>query len=644
MLKIILLTFIVGSHGVSAQADSRGIDWDIEIGFNGYFQLHTWTPVNVTLDNRGQETKGKLEVIVTSGSEYRGDVYRTIYASEVYLPQGSRKRYAFTVLIRSFTHDLILRLRQDNHLLFTRSISLRSQFTEKDFAIVADNFAMPDILSVLPKHLYPANVRPQFLPESWYGYDSVKLLILRSDTIGQLRNRQFQALIQWLRQGGSMVLGTGLNYGSLNEERMQRILPIIVEGHRQINKIQSLRQFCSRELIAYEPFLVLSTRIEGSRVLVKENDIPIIVRKRTGFGQVVFLAFDFNSPPFSQWDGRSRFWEKLLSLQPEPSRPLIELEDRRIANTMFAGMPLGFANFKAVVGFVTAYLIFLWLCLKRIKRPGKSRWRYGLSVLLLITLFSIIASRGLYHTSANQTFAHNSFCQIDLADPSAPASAKYFIGLYSLTSLAYQLSFGSNVYPVTHIMPGRSDIKIPAPYALHKSDNGQQIIGTIGRWSHVMFKLKLHVASPLTGYARRDGSFLTLEIDSELPHDLINCLIYYNKRFSPVANIGAGSRQIIKVDLVKLKKKEIFDDHQADRLVREFYGNGSNDYLRTVQQHLATDILLGINEKFKSRPDSIILIGWMNSGLIMPEFVQSGPPVGTGITTINWELPVEITL
>jgi hypothetical protein len=529
-------------------------------------------------------------------------------------------------------------------MLFTRSISLRSQFTEKDFAIVADNFAMPDILSVLPEHLYPANVRPQFLPESWYGYDSVGLLILRSDTIGQLRDRQFQALIQWLRQGGSMVLGTGLNYGSLSEGRMQRILPIIVEGHRQINKIQSMRQFCSRELVADEPFLVLSTGIEGSRVLVKENDIPIIVRKRTGFGQVVFLAFDFNSPPFSQWNGRSRFWEKLLSLQPEPSRPPIELEDRRIANTMFAGMPLGSANFKAVVGFVTAYLILLWLCLKRIKRPGKSRWRYGLSVLLLITLFSIIAARGLYHASANQTFAHNSFCQIDVADPGAPASAKYFIGLYSLTSLAYKLRFGSNVYPVTHITPGRSDIKIPAPYALHKSDNGQQIIGTIGRWSHVMFKLKLHVASPLTGYARRDGSFLTLEIDSELPHDLINCLIYYNKRFSPVANIGAGSRQTIKVDLVKLKKKEIFDDHQADRLVREFYGNGSNDYLSTVQQHLATDILLGIHEKFKLRPDSLILIGWMNSGLIMPEFAQSGPPVGTGITTINWELPVEITL
>ena len=81
---------------------------------------------------------------------------------------------------------------------------------------------------MLPNHLYPANVRPKFLPETWYGYDSVKLLILRADTIRQLRDRQFQALIQWLKQGGYLVVGTGLNYGSLGDKRLQDILPIRV--------------------------------------------------------------------------------------------------------------------------------------------------------------------------------------------------------------------------------------------------------------------------------------------------------------------------------------------------------------------------------------------------------------------------------
>ncbi len=39
----------------------------------------------------------------------------------------------------------------------------------------------------------------------------------------------------------------------------------------------------------------------------------------------------------------------------------------------------------------------------------------------------------------------------------------------------------------------------------------------------------------------------------------------------------------------------------------------------------------------------MILIGWMQTGLIQPQFNQAHPP-GAGITLINWELPVEMTL
>ncbi len=280
--------------------------------------------MSVVLDNRGRATSGNLEVIVTSGSEYQGDVYRTIYTTEVDLPQNSKKRYAFTIIIKSFTHELIIRLRRDDDIIFSKSINLRSHFTEKNFAVVADNFVAPDILSVLPNHLYPANVRPKFLPETWYGYDSVKLLILRADTIRQLRDRQFQALIRWLKQGGYLVVGTGLNYGSLGDKRLQDILPIRVAGHQQLFELKSLGQFCGRELTGIEPFLVLNARIDDSKILLKENDIPIITQKNLGFGQIVFLSFDFNSPPFSRWDGRWMFWNKILSLQPKIDRPMID--------------------------------------------------------------------------------------------------------------------------------------------------------------------------------------------------------------------------------------------------------------------------------------------------------------------------------
>ena len=183
LLKKISLTFVLIFIGIALPSYSAGFSLNYSIGFNGHFQLNNWTPLSVILDNEGRATSGNLEVIVTSGREYDGDVYRTIYTTEIDLPQNSQKRYAFTILIKSFTHELVIRLRQDDDIIFSKSINLRSHFTEKDFAVVADNFVAPDILSVLPNHLYPANVRPKFLPETWYGYDSVKLLILQADTI-----------------------------------------------------------------------------------------------------------------------------------------------------------------------------------------------------------------------------------------------------------------------------------------------------------------------------------------------------------------------------------------------------------------------------------------------------------------------------
>ncbi|MDB4264849.1 hypothetical protein N9893_02160, partial [bacterium] len=207
LFSIITLAFGLVITWIPGPSIAAGYSMDYSIGFNGYFQLNNWTPLSVVLGNRGRATTGRLEVVVTSGSEYHEDVNRTIYTAKVDLPQNSKKRYAFTILIKSYTHDLIIRLRQEENLIFARSIDLRTYFTEKEFAVVADNFVAPDILSVLPDHLYPVNVRPNFLPETWYGYDSVKLLILQADTIRQLRNRQFQALIQWLKQGGYLIVG-----------------------------------------------------------------------------------------------------------------------------------------------------------------------------------------------------------------------------------------------------------------------------------------------------------------------------------------------------------------------------------------------------------------------------------------------------
>jgi len=640
--KVIIFAAALMVIFIPLPALSAAFSLDYALGLGGHFQLNTWTPLTVVLENRGRPTRGTLEVIVTSGSEYHQDVHQSTYAMDVDLPHNSKKRYAFAVMIKSFTHELIIRLKQNDTVIISKSINLRPHFTEKSFAVVADNFVSPDILSVLPKALYPVNVRPKFLPETWYGYDSVKLLIMRAAALKELRERQFQALTQWIKQGGYLVTTGGLNYGSLLEKRIQHILPINVFGHKRFFELKSLAQFCSQTLISEEPFLVLNVRIDNSNVLVKEKDIPLIFQKNLGFGQIFFLSFDYNTPPFSRWEGRKFFWDKILSMRPLIGDQGIVLENQKILDSMLAKIPVHFPGLKSGFIFIGMYLVFLRYFLKKIREPGKRRWENGFFLLLVITAFTTVGYWRFFYPNNKQKFTYNSFCQLDLSGLNTPASAKCILGLYALKKTAYRVDFGSFSYPVTHVLSKRLKKKIPNPYVLHENYNGLQIAGSLEEWSHSFYMIKSTFDSPLEGHALRDPHHLTIKVENKLPHKIVDCLIYFKKRFLVIDDIPANKQQTIKLKLSELKKTEIFNDHEAEQIINRFDINGSLSYLRTSQKNLTKDVLLRIHAKYKNKRDRLFLIGWVQAGVIQPEFKLTHP-LGENLTLVNWELTVEMT-
>jgi hypothetical protein len=639
---VIIFVLALTAYSIPLSAYSAAFSLDYSIGFNGHFQLNTWTPVTVVLENRTKPIRGTLEVIVTSGSEYRQDVYPTNYTMDVELPHNSKKRYAFTVLIKSFTHELIIRLKQNDNLLISKSINLRPLFTEKSFAVVADNFVSPDILSVMPERLFPVTVRPKYLPENWYGYDGVKLLIMKADTIRRLRERQFQALTEWLKQGGYLLTSGGLNYGSLSKKRIKSILPLNVLGHKRLFEFRSFAHFFNQPLLGNEPFLVLHVQSDDADVLVKEDDIPIIIRKNLGSGKIIFLSFDYNTPPFSRWDGRKIFWDTILSMQPLVEKPGIVTDNQKILDSMLTNIPVRFRSLKSVAIFIGAYLVFLWFFLRRLREPGKRRWINSLSLLMTIAIFSTIGGWYFFYPKNMRKFTYNSFCQLDVSDQNSPSSAKYIIGLYTLKKSAYSLNFGSLSQPVTHILSKRSKGKIPNPYVVQENYTGQQIVGSINKWSHSFYMFNSKFDAPFVGQAFRDNQHLTIRVENKLPHKIVDCLVYFKKRFLFIDDILGNNQQIMKLKLSDLKNTEIFNDHEAERIIQRLDVDAAPSYLKTTQKKLTKDLLFGIHAKYKSAPNRVFLVGWVQAGVIHPKFIQSHP-LGENLTLINWELPVKMT-
>jgi len=303
-------------------------------------------------------------------------------------------------------------------------------------------------------------------------------------------------------------------------------------------------------------------------------------------------------------------------------------------------MPLKFPNFKWGAIFVAGYLIILRLLLKKIGKPDRKRWQYSIGLLVMILIFAAIGYKRFYYPNLSQKLTYNTFCQLEVSGTDAPAFAGFFIGLYALQKSPYVLNLGMDTNPVSHILSNRSQTKVPAPYILQADDRGQFIAGSLDRRSLTFYRLQLNVDSPLTGSARKDNSFLTLKVENTLPYSLVDCLVYYNRRFVLVDDILAHTRQLLKLRLAELKAAEFFNDQEMQKIIRQLDSRGGGDFLRSALTNLAKDLMLEIHKNHQSKADSLILIGWMPDGFIHPE-ISPSVPASTGLTLVCWRVPVE---
>jgi len=318
----------------------------------------------------------------------------------------------------------------------------------------------------------------------------------------------------------------------------------------------------------------------------------------------------------------------------------MELDNQKILDAMVASLPARFPDFKTGGLFIGIYLVFLKFFLIKIKKPGKQRLKNSCYLLGVIVSFSALSYWHFFYPNHKQNFTHNSFYQLDVSGRDTPAFGKYIFGLYSMKDSTYRLSLGALSRPVTHLLSKRSPQKIPNPYILHESDSGQRILGALNSWSDNFFLVSSYLDSPLLGQAIRDDQYLTLVLENKLPFGLVDCMVYYKKRFIFIGDILAKKQQTIKLKLSDLKKTEIFNDHEAERIINRLDSDGSRSYLKTMQRNLTKDVLLQIHNKYRSTRDRLFLIGWGRGGLVQPTFIQTNP-AGKRLTMVNWVLPVE---
>jgi hypothetical protein len=166
------------------------------------------------------------------------------------------------------------------------------------------------------------------LPDHWFGYDAVDLLILTTDNdrfLGELERRpaQVKALAQWVRRGGRLLISVSLH----NQDRVRKLLggwqqplpPVLAADappHKSLASVQSWANVLDKPFPMPAKGLAVPRlkAVQGIEILIKDDSgQPLLARLPYGLGSVSVVALDLSKAPFTTWKGRVDFWRVLVN-------------------------------------------------------------------------------------------------------------------------------------------------------------------------------------------------------------------------------------------------------------------------------------------------------------------------------------------
>jgi hypothetical protein len=319
------------------------------------------------------------------------------------------------------------------------------------------------------------------LPDRWFGYDPVDLVVLATSQdpfmkkLAEDQTGRRQALIEWVRRGGRLVLAAGRNRERAREllEREMPLLAIKVGadevkgGLLEALAAWSGAQGQARALV---PLTDLPAG-PGVGVLVQaagdardppnprdRRRRPVLVQAPFGLGRVVAAAFDLDARPFADEgfkDGQRLFWEKLLDemdVRPgvapmDPNGQAAELKELadRLQNQALEefGDELPRVDFGWVAVFILLYILVVgpldYFILKKVFKRLEWTW---ITFPLVVVVVSVAAYFTAYALKGEDLCVN----QVDVVEVDLHAPQVYGTSWFTLFSPRIQ-TFTAGVEP-----------------------------------------------------------------------------------------------------------------------------------------------------------------------------------------------------
>ncbi|MCD6377371.1 MAG: hypothetical protein J7L99_00820, partial [Planctomycetes bacterium] len=136
------------------------------------------------------------------------------------------------------------------------------------------------------------NCTQRLLPDRWYGYSSLRLLIISAVRPEEMLDSQVEAILNWVRQGGAVVITSHSDAASTISGRFAQVAGVnVVDLHEEYYldaKSDDGKQHFHTKIAP--PMNMIHLCPWGAKVLWWANDLPLLTMRRYGAGVIFTLA------------------------------------------------------------------------------------------------------------------------------------------------------------------------------------------------------------------------------------------------------------------------------------------------------------------------------------------------------------------
>ncbi|WP_270182560.1 DUF7408 domain-containing protein [Alkalihalobacillus sp. CinArs1] len=638
--QLAIILFFIVAISVPHYADAAGgIEVETNIGIDGKAQIGKGFPVELTLKNKGESVKGDL--VIASSKGYSSGHNQVV---PVELGEGEEKTFQLTVSgFGEHVQHSTSPTKKTQHIYFyeggfedgkqvelSGDLDLTPSFLPFDRLVVGvlsdDQDAFNAIKVTTINGSSPEVIQMDSVYNSAEALEVFDLIVINEYNAAVFSDDQQEKIAEWVERGGSLVIGSSSGVteriGSLSD-----LLPLTPTGSEQLNEFKVLN---SEESLSLSNFEVMTGELKDSaKVEFKEGNTPLVVSDSIGMGQVIQLTYNPSSKALVDWEGNSKWWDKLIQNTVDISRGGYNSTDDMLQQLTYDSemFPGSVVPISMLVMVFAIYLIVVVPVLYVIlKKKDRREWGWW-----IIPSLALITSIGIYLVGAKdrlQGTQVNEMMVFELNE-SGMASGYGSASLLTNGSGDYSLSFEGETLSLSpktdHVY---EDIDYSTfPMKENTADGEKITFQDVEYWSTRSATVtvpSVQLGELEADLAVEDGQ-LTGEITSNLTYDLNHVYLISGTKTYELGNVKASSRTAITVDDVDNTLMTAPSSYAAQNVFpnahNAYGGQGSN---KNWKEFSILEFYLS-NGLLNSRNTSPVIVGYIDDSILNGKINDKSP-------------------